>query len=569
LNLGPRLPVFAIVDLRRSPRAAILSACLALLGALAAILLGSPSAIAAPTWLPPTDLSVPGGEAIEPQVALDPAGDAVAVWRRHNGFNYVLESASRPAGGSFSAPARRSVAGGDTEAPQVAMDAAGNTVVVWSQRTGAAKAIVEAASRPAGGTFSAPVALSAQVGNAVNPQVAIDAAGDTVVVWRQHTSATTAVVEAASRPAGSSSFSAAIPVSAPGGNAVDPQVAIDRAGDVTAVWEGFSSTATGAEFIVESASRPAGSGAFSAAVKLSARSLANLQPQVALDPAGDAVAIWSRSDATQSFVESASRPAGSAAFSAAAQLSSPNEQQPQIALDAAGDAVAVWRHFDGTRYVFESASRPAGSTAFSAPMGLSDHAVVVPQIALDPGGDAVAVWGGGNVEATSRPAGGSFSPPVMLSAEGQVAEEPEVALDASGDAVAVWRRSQGPTSTIEAAAYQNVAGQQPHPPPPTPTGHARAIAAHLASLRGNRVLLKLRCPTTAACQGTVKLTVKGGLALGKGSFRIAAGGHLTLSIKLSARGRSLIEAAGHKSLILKLQGTGVKAATVRLRNVSR
>ena len=42
--------------------------------------------------------------AVEPSVAIDPAGDVVVVWRYFDGTDEVIEAAERPAGGTFSKP---------------------------------------------------------------------------------------------------------------------------------------------------------------------------------------------------------------------------------------------------------------------------------------------------------------------------------------------------------------------------------------------------------------------------------------------------------------------------------
>src|SRR4051812_4638399 len=54
---------------------------------------------AALTFSPPTALST-GGNAITPQVAMNPSGDAHAVWVEGS----VIKTAYRPAGGAFGAP---------------------------------------------------------------------------------------------------------------------------------------------------------------------------------------------------------------------------------------------------------------------------------------------------------------------------------------------------------------------------------------------------------------------------------------------------------------------------------
>ena len=62
-----------------------------------ATLASAGSAAAAPAWLAPTDLSAPGRDAVEPQVAVDAGGDTVAVWARSNGSDLIIQASSRPA----------------------------------------------------------------------------------------------------------------------------------------------------------------------------------------------------------------------------------------------------------------------------------------------------------------------------------------------------------------------------------------------------------------------------------------------------------------------------------------
>ena len=60
----------------------------------------------------------------------------------------------------------------------------GDVVAVW-QRSNGANTIIEGAVRLAGGTWQAPVELSRPGENAESPQVAIDSAGDVTAVWRR------------------------------------------------------------------------------------------------------------------------------------------------------------------------------------------------------------------------------------------------------------------------------------------------------------------------------------------------------------------------------------------------
>ena len=74
-------------------------------------------------------------------------------------------------------------------------------------------------------------------------------------------------------------------------------------------------------------------------------------PRIAVSPAGDAIAVWNRQDASSNNVW-ASRYRGGLGWSAAELLESLADHafNPQIAMDEAGNAMATWTQFDGTRY---------------------------------------------------------------------------------------------------------------------------------------------------------------------------------------------------------------------------
>src|SRR5262249_5276647 len=122
----------------RSLLAALLAAALALFCASAAL--------AAPVWLPGPDFSVPGTNSSEPQLAINPAGEAVAVWKRSDGTNEIVETASRPPGGNWSQPKPLSTSAklGVRPEPEVAIDPAGEAVAVWAHFNGP-ETVIEAA----------------------------------------------------------------------------------------------------------------------------------------------------------------------------------------------------------------------------------------------------------------------------------------------------------------------------------------------------------------------------------------------------------------------------------------
>jgi ABC-type phosphate transport system substrate-binding protein len=419
-------------------------------------------ALASPSWRPPVDLSPPGEEAFAPQIAVDPAGEAVAVWEHPEGSpqNFIaIRTAGKVAGGAWSAPVGLSLANGYNRFPEVAIDDGGDAVAVWQHDNGPSS-VIQTASRPAGGAWSAPAGLSLPVSDVGDSQVVVDPAGDAVAIWTIFNGANY-IIQTASRPAGGA-WSAPVGLSSAGQNAGGVRAAINGSGDVVATWIRFD----GPDDIVQTASRPAG-GAWSAPVDLSSASEQGEGAQIAVDGSGGAVAVWRSFDGEHFNVQTASRPAGGGAWSAPAYLSEVGEEEesrePQVVVDPAGNATAVWNHYDGEEFIIQSASRPSGgawgaTVDLSSPGGAFIEDSSWPQIAIDPAGDAMAVWvlyraedrhGGGDflVQAARKPAGEDWEGRVDISIPNERAGEPQIAYGPAGNALASWDGSveEGPS----------------------------------------------------------------------------------------------------------------------------
>ena len=92
----------------------------------------------AATGLYPADtLSVPGQDAVNARVAVDGTGTVLAVWRRFDGSHDVIQFASKPLNGQWTAPERLSDAGQDANSADITADSAGNVLVSWVRREGA------------------------------------------------------------------------------------------------------------------------------------------------------------------------------------------------------------------------------------------------------------------------------------------------------------------------------------------------------------------------------------------------------------------------------------------------
>ena len=431
----------------------------ALIPALVLLAFAAP-AVAVPQgpWvLPAADLTATGQNASKTQIAIAPDGAATAVWTRNNGANFIVQAATRPPGGSFGAAVDLSAPGPGAFNPQIAIAPDGAAVAVWSRLSDDADVIAQAATRPPGGSFGAAVDLSAPGQGADQPQVAIAADGTATVVWYRFNGANF-IVQAVTRPPGGS-FGAAVDLSASGQNAFDPQIAVAPNGAATAVWYRFDGVTT----IIQAATRPPG-GSFGATVDLSAASQNATQPQIEIAADGAATAVWRRSNGTNLIVQAATRPPGGS-FGAAIDLSAAGRDasQPRVTFAPDGAATAVWTRNNGTNFIVQAATRPPGG-AFGATVNLSaaGQNAFQPQIATTSGGPATAIWNRSNgsnfiVQAATRPPGGSFGAAIDLSAGGQDASEPQVVLALDGAATAVWSRYDGAVSIIQSASTAQAA----------------------------------------------------------------------------------------------------------------
>lgn len=337
----------------------------------------------------PVDLAW-GRQIFDPQVVVDPAGNATAIWRRVETDRSVVQTTSRPAGGTWSAPLDLSTdisvdLSQRPDVPQLAVGADGTVTATWSRFEAATgepwRFTAQSATRATNGTWSAPVDLSPAGSPARTTDVAVDPAGTVTAIW---TAGST--VQSASRPAGGA-WGAPAQLTTTAGMRANPRVVVDPAGTATAIWASFGGGAYG----VQTASRTPG-GTWTAPLDL-ARGEVFDTPAIAVDRQGTATAVWQQHDGSGWIVTSATRTTGDA-WSTPVSLSTPERDSwdPQVAVDPAGTATALWSRTEDSGRVVEAARRPAGGE-WSEPVDLSERGEAWhPQVAVDPAGNATAAW---------------------------------------------------------------------------------------------------------------------------------------------------------------------------------
>ena len=194
------------------------------------------------------------------------------------------------------------------------------------------------------------------------------------------------------------------------------------------------------------------------------------EPQVVIDPSGNEHHIWTRYDGTNTRIQYRLRDqAGNFGSVQTVSAAGQDASQPDIDVDPDGDAVAVWTRSDGTHLRVEAAARPAGGSFGSVQVvSAAGQNTDQPRVSLDDSGKAVAVWirydvgasGNGVIQSAIRPAGGSFGGVQAISDEGQVTIDPQVdsgpAVDSN--AVVIWSRSDGSTLRVQSARRRDVTG---------------------------------------------------------------------------------------------------------------
>ncbi|MGB8223568.1 MAG: Ig-like domain-containing protein, partial [Polyangiales bacterium] len=190
-------------------------------------------------------------------------------------------------------------------------------------------------------------------------------------------------------------------------------------------------------------------------------------PEIALDSNGSAVAIWGQSDGIRSNIW-ANRFTPTTGWGVAALIEVNNAGSagsPQVALEPNGTAVAVWSQSDGTRTnIWANRFTPTGGWG-AAGLVETDNlgAAVGPHVGLDSSGNAIAIWSQSdgtrdNIWANRFTPAGGWGGAELVETDPGAAAFPQVALDSTGDAIAVWYQSDGTRDNIWANRFTPTTG---------------------------------------------------------------------------------------------------------------
>jgi hypothetical protein len=297
---------------------------------------------------PPVTISTSNLNASDARVVADPSGNLVAVWIE----NSVLKASTKPLNMNWTSAVTLSSA--TPSMPKLAVDPSGNAVAVWLDGT-----TVKAATKLLSGSWSSSAALSST--SATSPTVALSASGDAVAAWARNNN-----IETSTKLFGAN-WQNRVTITSSG--SASPMISLSGSGSsavATLVWQGTAGTLN-----VIFASNKTISGSWNAAQTLSSPLHNAKYPQVAMDSAGNASAVWYQYDVLGTIysgvsLQSASKIAGGSwtdpAPLSAEGIGNPALLAARIAYDNCGNALALWNNsYDGENFSVESAIKPVRS----------------------------------------------------------------------------------------------------------------------------------------------------------------------------------------------------------------
>jgi hypothetical protein len=295
-----------------------------------------------------------GQDAATPRVAVAPDGTATVVWKRFNGSSYVVQERRLSAAGVREASGHPlSAPGGDAVEPQVAVAPDGTATVVWSRFDGVDTVVQARRVAPDGTPAAATADLSASGENAVEPEVGVDGDGVATVVWARFDGAAT-IIQARRVSAAGLPDPDVEDLSAAGRGAAEPRLAVNPAGLAMVVWDRFD----GGNFIVQGR-RVSASGQPSAGVlNLSAAGRDAAEPEVAIAADGAATVVWDRFDGANFIVQRRGVDATGTPAASVVGLSAAGRgaTAPAVALSPDELPIAVWKRFNGGAEVVQASS---------------------------------------------------------------------------------------------------------------------------------------------------------------------------------------------------------------------
>lgn len=396
-------------------------------------------------WLSPMLIGTSGaGSAVTPHVAVDGAGNAMAVWQQHNGVTYDIRASRYTyATGTWSSSVLIDSAETLAATPNVAVDDAGDAIAVWRQDSSDSpvRPQIWANRFTLAGGWGTAVQLEAEPGaGALFPRVVVLTDGSAVAAWQKDDGTRVRIMGAKYIPGAGWTAAGDLQASATDGRSVRLAKAADDS--VGMAWREVDGAMTRIHGVFPGQSDFLDVGSSNAA-----------DPRVAGFKQNGFLTVWVQDQgATKRVAARPFLPDGGAVAVTALDNNAGVAVLPKIAANAAGDGVAVWHQSgDGHQHVWANRlARTGGWTGATLLENDTAHDALYPQVGVDSAGNAIAVWQQSNgteydIWATRCASGGPWAAPQVVEIKSGQAVYPELGVSPSGSAVVVWEQDATPT----------------------------------------------------------------------------------------------------------------------------
>lgn len=286
--------------------------------------------------------------------------------------------------------------------PDVAVDADGNAIVVWSEHDGTHFSVWVNRFTPGTGWEGAEP-LETEEEDAFGPDVAVTPNGMAIVAWLQLGSDPTEDLYYSElwvrHFTPETGWGSAERLDNQDGEALDSGIALNSRGDAVVAW-----ARVGEERRNAWANRFTPGTGWSDAEPLEDNDGITNGPNVAVDPRGNAVVIWSQTvggDEPNAWTNRFTPDTGWGSAELLEGLEG-GAWEPSIAMDSNGNALAVWYqrehalellHREGNFLdIWVNSFTPEGGWGDAERIDSGDGDAARPQIAMDPSGNGLAVW---------------------------------------------------------------------------------------------------------------------------------------------------------------------------------
>jgi hypothetical protein len=399
------------------------------------------------TWQTAGRIGPVAGSIYHPKIAFDSLGNAMAIWMQGNAggsTRYELWANRYIAGSGWGTP-QVIYAGVDFRVnwPQLGVDASGNAIVVWELLDDLYDTLPHiwsvSYSPSTGWGTAAGIDNDTGAYGSSSPKLSVASNGTAVAIWSQGNGTSVGNILMATGSTGSGWGSPALLATAAIGQVGGPDAVLNATGNGIATW----SQLDGSNFTLRAALITGGTAGTAQAISTNTGS--NYNPHIAVNAGGTAVAIWGQLNGSR-FEITSNRYIPGTGWGAPTQVNNPGypafnqTPDPQIQLDDAGTATALWVESTGASSP-KFWNQQTGTSWGSA--GLISYSSANYRMAVNGAGQILGSrFSGQNLYASptyllTTPDWGAGD---LLTTTGYTPME--LAIDASGNGLAVWNQAE-------------------------------------------------------------------------------------------------------------------------------